>query len=384
MSTMDQFSATTPPAAAARLQAAPPTAAAATTFRLAGKGSASVAATRAACGVGGSAAVPARTSLDTLQTSAHLSSNLQYFAQKLENQPPHQAWLHAGWEVTRKQMALGLVRCGMPTERVYRFCDCGQDAWVYRNIADPSRYKLCSNHCGDRLCLPCGRIRAHLLQSALEKKLASLARPPLFITLTLAGQPNEPLRDKIDRLYTGFSDLRRLKFWRDHVVGGGAFLEIKWSDKAQRWHPHLHILADASFMKQADLSDKWRAVTGDSYIVDVRRSKSNSEVAHYVVKYCTKPINASFAGTPALLDEAILAMKGRRLFLTFGDWYGIKLKGAEDEEITDQPLDSDHWTSAGSLAEILARAAGGDIEAAAALRSIRHAGARTMPLSPSG
>jgi hypothetical protein len=59
----------------------------------------------------------------------------------------------------------------------------------------------------------------------------------------------------------------------------------------------------------------------------------------YVTKYASKPLNTSFANSPALLDEALRALKGRRLCLTFGSWYGTPLTDAEDDGLD---LETDH------------------------------------------
>ncbi len=182
-----------------------------------------------------------------------------------------------------------------------------------------------------------------------------------FITLTLAGKDNG-LAEKIDRLYKHFRALRAHPEWEKHVQGGVAFLEVKWSDKAKRWHPHLHLIAEATFFDQGELSDLWRGITRDSFIVDISRVKSKENCGGYVTKYASKPLNTSFSNSPILLDEAVAALHGRRLCFCFGSWYGTKLTGLDDD-ILIEDVDTDTYHHFGHLEDILQAARFGSREA---------------------
>ncbi len=183
-----------------------------------------------------------------------------------------------------------------------------------------------------------------------------------FITLTLCGK-GEPLKDLIDKLYKSFRALRNHPTWTEVVWGGAAFLEIKYSDKSRRWHPHLHVIADMKFLSQAELSDVWRGITKDSYIVDIRKVRDSETTARYVTKYASKPLNTSFSNSPKLLDEALLALKGRRLCLCFGTWYGTPLDALEDTDLADDLTDAGEWQMIASLSMIIADANAGDAQA---------------------
>jgi len=194
-----------------------------------------------------------------------------------------------------------------------------------------------------------------------DSLLAVIGRTPCsFITLTLCGK-GEPLADLIDRLYKHFRTLRLHPTWDEKVRGGAAFLEVKWSDKAQRWHPHLHIIADADYIPKGELSTVWRTITHDSFIVDIQRVKNPEITGRYVTKYASKPLNTSFANSPALLDEAIKALKGRRLCLTFGTWYGTPLTTAEDDEL--DLADKNDFHCLYPLEDLLRRATNGERDA---------------------
>lgn len=59
---------------------------------------------------------------------------------------------------------------------------------------------------------------------------------------------------------------------------------------------HVHIIVDCDYIKESELSGAWYAVTGDSFIVDLRPIKITDEggprkVMNYIVKYMTKAAN---------------------------------------------------------------------------------------------
>ena len=47
-----------------------------------------------------------------------------------------------------------------------------------------------------------------------------------------------------------------------------------YNEKTGEWHPHIHIFALVdSWIDQQEFAEYWHSITGDSYIVDVRRAK---------------------------------------------------------------------------------------------------------------
>lgn len=315
------------------------------------------------------------TSLDTTETSVR--SPIEAF---LAEKPSHDSnaklcldtWLnntavrfrHSGWWDIRQKVFKALERTGQSSSRLSSFASCGGSSWIQQNKEDPSRFRLSCNHCHDRLCTPCANQRSFRLAEALHAVVKD--KPTTFITLTLCGK-KEPLAPLIDRLYRSFRNLRAHPIW-DKVTGGAAFLEVKWSDKAQRWHPHLHIICEAGFIDQGELSDVWRGITKDSFIVDIRKVRDSAVTSRYVTKYASKPLNTSFANDAKLLDEAVLALKGRRLCLCFGTWYGTPLDLAEDTEFADDLIDAAGWTNVRSLEECLDAANAGDPASIALIR----------------
>jgi len=344
---------------------------------------------------GGAGAAPllasadaARTSLEHPETSETASPIQAFLAQHPDPTPLYcdlcessgpARFRHSGWAPMRRRVYDSLKRTGQSSSRVSSFASCGECTTIERNNVDETRFRLKGSHCHDRLCTPCANARSFRVSQAL------LAQFPvdgaLFITLTLCGK-NEPLNDLIDRLYRSFKALRNHPTWSDKIEGGAAFLEVKWSDKAQRWHPHLHIVAVGHFIHQGELSDTWRGITKDSYIVDIRRIRNSEHAARYVTKYASKPLNTSFSNTPRLLDEAVVSLKGRRMCLCFGTWYGTPLSVAEDEELADDFNDAAGWHFWLGLDVVIERANSGEAEMIELLRKVGAEGRWRQSLTP--
>jgi hypothetical protein len=85
-------------------------------------------------------------------------------------------------------------------------------------------------------------------------------------------------------------------------------------------------------------------------------------VTHYITKYASKPLDPTVVRVPDRLDEAVVALKGKRLCMTFGLWRGYKLT---------EPPESGTWIQLGTLDEILEQAEQGDPAAQTALEALR-------------
>lgn len=313
---------------------------------------------------------PAPTSLDTLESSVNLQLQA-FFAppplRQLTTQTPAARFRHSGWWPVRKKVFAAMVRTSQTDNRLKSFDDCGSGSWLQRAKEDANRYRIAANHCHDRLCMPCATARSFEIKRCLMTQMEG--KRLSFITLTLKGK-GETLRDLVDRLYKHFRALRLHPLWSESVRGGAAFLEVKWNAKIKRWHPHLHIIADADFIDQGRLSESWRSITRDSFIVHLRRVANTDQDAGYVTKYASKPIQRELYHEPDRLDEAIIALKGRRLCLTFGSWYGTPLTTAEDAELADDLIDAGGYENMMPLNSLLEQANEGDSWSIALIRQL--------------
>jgi hypothetical protein len=217
-----------------------------------------------------------------------------------------------------------------------------------QSLADPADFKLAASCCHDRFCLPCGRQRAAIVAANVSTYLTNTATR--FITLTLKAD-NSPLAVKLDKLYDAWKRLKRTDLWKKTQRGGAVFLEVKTTKDESAWHPHFHIIAQGRYIDARLLSHAWKNITGDSFIVDVRLLKSTADAINYVTKYASKPFDPSIFRTPERLDETILALKSRRMIMSFGNWKGLQL--------TEKPTEQT-WQILDTLDAVLAKAAHGD------------------------
>jgi hypothetical protein len=268
---------------------------------------------------------------------------------------------HSGWMQRRRIVASALADAQTPPARQQRFATCGTCARVFYSPSQ-QRLQVRSNHCRDRFCVPCATARS-LRAKAVILARARNERCRLF-TFTLRHS-DTPLRDQLERLYESFARLRRRDAWKSHVAGGVAVLELKLSRTDNLWHPHLHVLATGDYWPQQDLRDHWHAVTGDSYIVDVR-DVPTAEAVQYVGKYASKPLDPSTFRSRPHLVEAIRALAGRRLFATFGSWHNLAL---DDQDLHEDPAD---WQFVATLAHVRAWARAGHDAARHLLNLLVH------------
>lgn len=212
-----------------------------------------------------------------------------------------------------------------------------------------SKASFCKTHL---LCPLCAiRRGAKQVQAYLEKfELLRNESPnlkPYLLTLTIKN--GHDLAERFEHLTKSVKKL--LKRRRDAKDGkgssellkalGGVFsYELTLSQHG--WHPHVHmvILCDQddpiqfsqAKAKDSDLSREWLAVTGDSFIVDVRPIDGDpAEGFIEVFKYALKFSDLS----PQENLTAYLTLKARRLTGSFGLFWGVQVP----ESMTDHLLD---------------------------------------------
>jgi len=201
--------------------------------------------------------------------------------------------------------------------------------------------------CRQRICPICSFFKAVKLKRKLKDTILRLHHP-LLLTLTLK-QSGEGLDVQARRIKKCFQLLRDRKFFRDACRSGFYVLEYTFNPQAVTWHVHLHCVLDSHFILQKVVSQAWRKITGDSFIVDIRRCLP--EHAGYLAKYVAK--NGTFLPPKEKLMDYLSAVKSVRMF---GSWGGLKI---EEETI----LDMDDCEVVGLWSDIRARAERGDPDA---------------------
>jgi hypothetical protein len=261
-----------------------------------------------------------------------------------------------------------MIDAKLPTARLINFAACGSFARIEVSDEVPPAHRIRAGWCNDRWCAVCARRRA-TKQRLILVELLELGKA-LFVTLTLRAHPapapsnivglgSDDLTEtlaadlavSLKRLQTCFARLRATDLWKHRVTAGRAFIEIKWNPETRAWHPHLHVLCVGKYMVQKQLSTTWLQVTGDSFIVDIRRPESAEDAARYVTKYVTKAVDKSVTADPVTLGAAIRALHRVRTVIAFG------------KPVHCPKRDPEHlptWTVVGSLKQVLDDALNGD------------------------
>lgn len=308
--------------------------------------------------------------LDPLQTTSQVPAAVadsRYPAYDVN--PDFIPFEHRGWHNVRMRIRDAMEATDQPAARCHKFLACGDETYVYQDSVS-GEIDFHGSRCGDRFCLICGQARSRRISNALEPRLKE--SQPLFITLTIRGLPGDRLENLIDRLNAGWKELRRLKHWQQRIDGGAIMLEIKYSrTSGGHWHPHYHLLCHGRFIEKQWLSDAWKLITRDSDQVDIQRVTDLPKALGYVVKYASKPMDASFTMRPNLLNEAMRALKGRRLCACFGTWYGTPLN--DRPEVTpDETEVLTTWRFVGTCRDLECRAGRGDRQAIDILSNVER------------
>lgn len=259
---------------------------------------------------------------------------------------------HFNWREKRAKVRQALVDTEQSANAIQSFDQCGSDCVVEWNQAE-QRYRVCGCYCHNRHCEPCMKAKSALITSNLRKMMTKQEKKQhRFITLTLKHS-DAPLRQQIKRLYADYKKLRATPHWKSSQKGGAATLEIKWIAATKKWHPHLHIISEGTYLNTYTLSQLWKDITGDSHVVDIRLISSDKDVAYYVGKYVTKGTNNEVWQDPKVAAEWVKAVKGVRMCATFGTWRGYKLLAREKEKPGE-------WQHVASLGSLVRRAQSGD------------------------
>jgi len=156
-------------------------------------------------------------------------------------------------------------------------------------------------------------------------------KDPRFITFTLK-HTEQPLSQQLTHLWASFRRLRNSPVWKQHVMGGIAFFEVKLDRDNTYWHPHLHCLVEGHYFHHQLLKDAWFRASRGSFIVDIQICKNKANTARYVSAYATKGWGVGCLRAGDRLVELIAALHHRRLCTTFGKWRGLSLRDPEGEE----------------------------------------------------
>jgi hypothetical protein len=204
--------------------------------------------------------------------------------------------------------------------------------------------RFCQVH---QLCPLCAiRRGAKLLRLYLARFQELQVRLPesraFFVTLTV--KDGADLDERFCHLQRGVREMQKRRLRKDAknraptvmrgVVGGVGSYEFKRGAGSGLWHPHFHsIMLSPNEIDAVALSEEWHALTGDSFIVDVRELYGESAVLgflecfKYAVKFSDMPLDENY--------EAYCLLRGQRLVTSFGVFRGLDVSTLDDDVVPD-------------------------------------------------
>lgn len=220
--------------------------------------------------------------------------------------------------------------------------DCGNYATFrdYFTIGQTRLAKMCT--CRKHLICPLCAIRrgAKALRVYLARVEHLRAADPTLkaYMVTLTVKNGDDLRERFSHLASNVRTLHRRRSrgntQSEVLKARSAVWSYEFTNKGNGWHPHVHAVwlchqAPDSFK----LSREWQALTGDSYIVDVRPMDESDPVSAFleVFKYALK---FSDLADPDRL-HAYKTLKGKRLQDSFGALRGLDVEPSESDELLD-------------------------------------------------
>lgn len=258
-----------------------------------------------------------------------------------------------------------LVRYGVAHQRALRMSDyarsqgevkiafklrrCGEYL-LFRHYQTVDQVRLhAADFCKKHLLCPLCAIRrgAKMVKAYMDRlEVIGQYHPAVKAYLvTLTVKDGEDLGERFRHLKQAVKILQQAR--RSHLrgkgphveaakaIGGVGSYEFKRGKGSGLWHPHVHMVwlcyeePDA-----ARLSAEWLAITGDSFIVDVRPFQDQQdvlggflEVFKYAVKFSDLPLNDNWQG--------FLELSRNRLVFSFGEFWGVQVP----DSLTDEPLD---------------------------------------------
>lgn len=217
-----------------------------------------------------------------------------------------------------------------------------------------SNLKTCKKH---MLCPFCSAIRASKQATAYHEKMVHILKDnpklkPVFITLTVKN--GDDLKERFNHLKDSFTTLQSRR--RDWLKKGRGYNELckahgivyayEITDNGKGWHPHLHMICLVDdWIDRDKLKDEWQAITGDSFIIDVRRVKPVKidgqdnysdgfmEVFKYAMKFSELTHNQIWIAHETLSPTGRLT----RLQGSIGLFRGVQVP----ETMTDDPIADD-------------------------------------------
>lgn len=168
--------------------------------------------------------------------------------------------------------------------RVVKLCSCND--FVRCGVCRLKRQKRNKKKISDYL---------HAVEAERKKKKNLKYQNYKMITLTQKWVKGFGIGEMLDLIQRNFRKLRNRKCWSKHVTSN--YFVGTYEISEDMTNIHIHVICLSRFWNVFDLSDVWRSITGDSFVVDVRPITSFQEAVKEVAKYIVKDTN------PVLVDS---------------------------------------------------------------------------------
>jgi plasmid rolling circle replication initiator protein Rep len=259
---------------------------------------------------------------------------------------------------------------------------------VFRHYFTLDVFKLvsgvtCKKHL---LCALCAIRRAAKCIAVYSEKISQVRAEQITeldeLMITFTVKNGEDLQERFDHLLSAMGKIlhkRRSSLLKNprtttemkHISGAVYSYEVTYSED-DGFHPHCHMIAlvpQGAFeytrkrIKKKDvlvplklwkgIVEDWKAITGDSYIIDVRKIENVEmplpgeeikgtrlaaliEVFKYALKMnrISKDHETDSQENVRIQVEAYQILRGRRMIGSFGSLFGVKVP----ENLNDQPL----------------------------------------------
>ncbi len=194
-----------------------------------------------------------------------------------------------------------------------------------RNIADHTASQkhdiaflyCCEQRICDRCCMKRGNVVREKVIDILKHRNKTRTNKFSLLTLTKNMSNVRYLSpSEVKRFNKHVRKLINELFPKSDDCGALAVLEF-----GKKLNIHAHIIVYGPYYPQSYISRKWKEITGDSYIVDIRAIRDHKVVANYLVKYIAK--SPKFDNLK-FYSAYLKAITGVRRLHRYGIFYGFK------------------------------------------------------------
>ncbi len=217
-----------------------------------------------------------------------------------------------------------------------------KDALRMKQCCSLFKHRTCGSHtiksyptfrCKKLYCPDCAAERAARLSNQTEAKIREVMKTNsgrlCFLTLTIKNTPT--LEAGLAKMKKCFTQFKRQKAFKEHIKGYFGGFENPYKTREKGFNVHLHLLVlRGKFWNQSDISDAWREVTGDSFVVDIREVKDVYKGVRELCKYVVKPVDL-LTMPDEQFREVVEMKKGTRMFISGGCFYNVKLEDDADD-----------------------------------------------------